>query len=65
MFRLEGTPALKLPYGLTKVKIFLKVDAIEACMEFREWYYQPHNLFLGYALQLPECGLTPRPKLSD
>ena len=47
MFRLEGTLALKLPYGLTKVKIFLKVDAIEACMEFREWYYQPHNLFLG------------------
>lgn len=62
MFRLEGTLALKLLYGLTKVKIFLKVDAIEACMEFREWYYQPHNLFLGVRPAAPRVWFDSKTK---
>ena len=62
MFTQEGILALQLRYGLTKVKIFLKVEVIRASTEFREWCYQPHNLLLGIRPAAPRVWFDSKTK---
>lgn len=45
MFRQKDGQVLQLQCGLMEVKIPLEAEVIRASIKFREWRYQPHNLF--------------------